>query len=172
MLTSEPSICALTVEQCVAAWRNALVVVWRRAPSASSIDVAHHHARLLVEQCSGRVGVLCLTQASIPLAGGAERERTCALMESLGDRLVGVATVVEGTGVLAGTTRSVMAAINLVARQPCPLGVFSTVDEAVSWQAPLLNSHGGEPVRAAAFRRVVELVRHRLNDFAAGLEFQ
>lgn len=158
----EPRLLHVGRDCSVGAWRNALVVVFRSVVPAAALEVVLQSARGLFERHAQGIGVLGVAPADHSLGEDDKAKCEDVLFDAFGSRLLCVASVVEGGSYLAGCKRDVMSALSSVARQPCPARVFGTVDEAVSWQAPLLGTATCEPMMLAPFRRAVEAVRRNL----------
>jgi hypothetical protein len=127
-----------------ATFRDVLLVIWRQAPTLAALDDVHEAARQLTEAAPDGIGVLGVAQAGMPMIGAVERRRAGDLLKEFGAHIRALASVIEGSGFLAGTTRSVMTAITLMARPPSPVKIFATVAEAVAWQAPLVGARAAE----------------------------
>jgi len=134
---------------------NALIVIWRGAPNCRALDGVRRSAEALLEKFPGGIGILGVS-GEMPLDCADDRQRLAPLLGDLGRRMLGMASVIEGSDRM----RSVMSCINLVMRQHCPLRIFSTVDEGVGWLAPLL----GKTVGPAPLRHAVERLRREARD--------
>jgi hypothetical protein len=132
---------------------NALIIHWRAAPEGHTVDGVRRAAEALLHEFPDGIGIVGVS-GPMPLACADDRCRLAPLLESLGDRLLGLASVIEGGEILFRVINSV----NLVVRHPCPLRVFSTVDDGVAWLAPRLD-RGFPGRRAAALRHAVEGLR-------------
>jgi hypothetical protein len=128
---------------------NALIVIWRAQPDGVTLRHVGGAAERLLDRFPRGIGVLGVSR-QMPLSDADDRGRLAPLLQVVGDRMLGLASVLEGDG----HTVSVMACINQVKRHPCPLKVFGTVDEGVAWLAPLL----GRPP-AIALRHAVAALR-------------
>ena len=138
---------------------NALIVIWRALPDRARLQCVRSAAEGLLEKFPCGIGVLGVS-GELPLPDADDRQRLAPLLHEVGDRMLGLASVIEGDGHVA----SVMASINLVKRHPCPLRVFGTVDEGVAWLAPLLGKpvpvrHSDRPAAIALRHAVVGLRR-------------
>jgi hypothetical protein len=140
----------------VGSHENALVILWRDVPDARALDGVGRAAEALLRDFPGGIGILGVS-GPLPLASADDRRRLAPLLGALGNRLLGMASIIEGSE----RVRDVMTSLNLVMRHPCPLKVFATVDEGVAWLAPLLRLRrtGFPGPRAAALRHTVEGLR-------------
>jgi hypothetical protein len=120
-------------------YNDVLICVWQKPPTLAALNQVHELARKLVARAHHGIGVFGIAQAGMSMIGAAERRRAGDLLREFGENIRAIASVIEGTGFRAGTTRSVMTAITLFARQPARVKIFATVDEAVVWQAPLID---------------------------------
>jgi hypothetical protein len=132
---------------------NALVIVWRDLPDAHAVERVGRAAEALLREHPAGIGILGVS-GSLPLACADDRRRLGPLLEPLGRRLLGLASIIEGSERI----REVMVSLNAVLRHPCPFEVFSAVDDGAVWLAPLLRQ-GFPGARAAALRHTVEALR-------------
>jgi hypothetical protein len=142
--------------------RNLLVCLWRDTPTLEALDGVLQATRALIARCPTGIGVLGVAPGDMPLVGGAARRRAVAMLAETGGHVRCMATVIEGSGFRAGATRSVMSAITLLARQPCPAKIFGDVDEAATWQARLLGTHDLRPTQPRELCDAVAAARARL----------
>lgn len=141
-----------------ATWNDLLLVCWRKAPTLAALDDVHEATRRLLIAHPDGVGVLGIAQSGMPMIGAAERKRAADLLKDFGKTMRFLASVIEGDGFWAGTTRSVMTAITLMARPPCPTKIFSTVTDAAGWMAPSL---GAPAPSALSIERAVIAMRRQ-----------
>jgi hypothetical protein len=134
---------------------NALIVVWQAAPTREVLDGVRLVTDRLLRRYPAGIGVIGVS-GELPLPHACDRQRLGALLQERGDRLLGLASIIEGSE----PTRSLMASINLVVKNPCPLRIFSNVDEGVAWLAPLLRQ--GQPPPSVALRHAVERLKREL----------
>jgi hypothetical protein len=155
MMPAPPKIWKATDVHTLATWHSLQIVVWKQAPTVTALtDVYKATEALLVHHPDG-VAVLGIAQSGMPLIGPEERKLAAAQLKDFGARMKCLCSVIEGDGFWAGATRSVMTAIMMVARPPCPVKTFARVDEAAAWQAPLL----GPSISPALYLRAVAEVR-------------
>ncbi|MEM7154427.1 MAG: hypothetical protein AAF799_16390 [Myxococcota bacterium] len=143
---------------CVATFRN-VVFVFGSTPMTSTdllrLDTALQER--LREYPDG-VGVLRWVP---PGGGGPEeevRQQVIELFKSLGDRLLGFATVLEGSGFWASGARSVLLDISRRSEFTAPLEVLDDADAGVQWLAERL----GASESLADLRMAVARVKTRL----------
>jgi hypothetical protein len=119
---------------CIGRYEGVLICVWRDAPTLAALETVRRAFVAMVEERPAGVGVVGLAQEGMPTMGSVERQMASALFGDLGRRAYYVATVIEGDGFWASTSRSVMTAISIVAHRPCPLRIFRHTAEAAEWQ--------------------------------------
>jgi hypothetical protein len=132
---------------------NTLLVVWRDTPTLEAFKRVNAAAARLAERCPDGIGTFGVAPANMPLLGSAERKEASALLERFGGQLRAVASVIEGTGFAASATRSVMTAISVLARSPCPLKIFGSFDEGVDWYTARVD------IPPPALRQAIERMR-------------
>jgi hypothetical protein len=134
---------------------NALIVVWRDAPTPPALERIRLAVSRLLEEFPAGIGLLGVSGA-LPLSCADDRQRLSPLLNEVGARVLGLASVIEGSE----PTRNLVASINMVVRHPCPLRVFSNIDEGAAWLAPLLGKAAGRA--ASALRHAAEGLRREL----------
>ena len=93
---------------------------------------AHLHAA--IKRDPGNVVFLCVVSVKADPPDEAERRGSADMITSQGNKLLGVACVVEGVGFRAAITRTVLTGMMLLIRTPSPLKLF----ESVRLAAPFL----------------------------------
>lgn len=115
-----------------ATWRRVFIVLWRRdTPVLAVQDVARRQRSFgsaLPEGC-GMITVIDVEAR--PLGAEASRELATFLRNASHVKASGVAY--EGTGFRASVARTVVTSLTVLARQPFPHQVFSTVPDACRW---------------------------------------
>jgi hypothetical protein len=138
----------------VGSWGNALMIVWRQGPAEPAVAGVRRAAEDLLARYPAGIGVLGLS-GDVGLASAAERQQLGRVLADGGQRLLGLASVIEGSH----PTCHLLHSINQVSRQPCPMRAFATVDEGVTWLAPLLGVVDGKRPSMLELRRAVEQLR-------------
>src|SRR5205809_630927 len=93
------------------------VVVCRRSRACCSVGAA---LRAVVAEYPERAGFVCVIGSSSPPPAAALRQASLDMLKRLGDRLAWVICVIEGDGLHAATTRSVLAAMSLLLNRSKP----------------------------------------------------
>jgi len=119
---------------CVARYEGVLICVWREAPTLAALETARRAFCAVLDERPAGAGVIGVAEDGMPTMGAVERQMASSIFGDLGRRAYYVATVIEGDGFWASTSRSVMTAISIVAHRPCPLRIFRHVAEAAEWQ--------------------------------------
>ena len=147
---------------CAAICDKSVIVIWRTPPTVRALGELRDLMLELLVQFPRGVGILGIVEPGMPLLGSAERKVAADLLTTYGSQLRAIATVIEGHGFWAGATQSVMTAISLIARQPCPMRICSTLDEALVWYTPHVADPGGQGSSALLLRQALEAMRtHR-----------
>jgi hypothetical protein len=119
---------------CIGRYDSVLICIWRETPTLAALETVRRVFTGMIEMRPGGAGVLGVAQDGMPTMGTDERRATSTMFADVGRYAYYVATVVEGDGFWASTSRSVMTAISIVAHRPCPLRIFRQVNEAAEWQ--------------------------------------
>jgi hypothetical protein len=147
----------LDATHAVGSWANALLIVWRHGPTEAALSGVRDSAEELLVRYPRGIGVLGLS-GDVPLVSAAERQRLGRLLDDRGERLLGLASIIEGSH----PTCSLLHTINQVSRQPCPMRAFATLDAGVSWLAPLLGPVDGARPTIIGLRHAAEELRRSL----------
>lgn len=139
--------------RCAGSWDQSVIVVWRAPPTMQAFSDLRAIVVEQLQEFPRGLGIFGIVEPGMPLLGAAERKVAAELLAQFGPRFRAIATVIQGQGFWAGATQSVMTAISLIARQPCPTRIFDSVDEALAWYAPLVSLDG------AALRQAIDVVR-------------
>ena len=120
-----------------------------------TIERGYLHA--LSTSHKGIVGI-ALMRPGTPVATEEARAEGARFTKELGTRVSRVAMVVEGSGVTATALRTVIRALNILARGQS-LVVCARPSEGVQAVAPILESLTGKPVDQMALLREIEATR-------------
>jgi len=142
---------------CFASWRQAYILDFRDTPTIQSLDMSVLGKREVCAQNPGGIVVLNIVPGDRPLPSAEVRDYAAQKQGEDLDGVLAHATVVTGAGFRPGTLRSMLAGLYLVSRSPFPRKVFSTVDEAVLWQATVTKS--GRPWSVGLIDAVAEVQR-------------
>lgn len=143
---------------CAASCGKSVIVIWRTAPTVRALGDLRDIILELLKEFPRGVGIVGISEPGMPMLSSAERKVAADLLTTYGSQLRAIATVIEGHGFWAGATQSVMTAISLIARQPCPMRIFNTIDEALVWYTPLVADPGGQG-SSAPLRQALEAIR-------------
>lgn len=155
---------------CIAEHGCVAINFWRGIPQPSDWKDAMLHLETLHQRHPKGVAAFVV----FPLAGASLSFRDVQVdrveMERVAKRFIsigrGCATVIEGSGFVAATVRSVVSGLTLVTRPPFPSRIFETVDQGVSWFVPTILSHL-KTATPAGVSGAVEAARRAITDRAA-----
>jgi hypothetical protein len=143
-------------------WQNVLVLALREPLTVRRIDslaVLQSYAAARFPRGYATLVLLPKLEGVLPgLRETGLREASRRLIESAPDEVLGVAEVIEGTGFVAASARSVATGLVLAARPRWSMRVFPSVEPAAQWITQWVDREE----RAAAPRRIVEALRHTL----------
>lgn len=174
MATGQPALALYHVgeavidrDHVVGTWRNVLITVWRHQ--------THEHAVLNLKPVIAALktlhpaGIAMVTvlepHAELPTPGA--RQELPKLFREVAKGMSCSALVCEGEGFRAAAVRALTTTFNMIAAQPFPHRVFSTVDAAETMLlAGLPPSGQGERLERGQLAHAVGAVRARLDAFA------
>lgn len=87
----------------------------------------------LSEEYKNGVGVLTIIEPAAPPPGAEARLALSKMFQRVAGSVAASAVVFEGTGFRASLVRSVATSLTLIAKQPFPHRMFSSVEDAASW---------------------------------------
>jgi len=115
--------------------RDVYVVVWRKRTTVEAVARAKAVFDTFAATKGRELANIAIVEANGKMPEPAAREALAAFLASARDKTVISALVFEGRGFVAASIRGVVVGLTLIARQPYPHRVFSSVDEAASWFA-------------------------------------
>lgn len=147
----------------VGRWGNCGLVIWRQTPTLETAQLASEYFdRFAPEPGHGFALVAIITPACAPV-GPDVRASFAAAMRRHGSDTLGMAAVIEVSGVLGGLTRALARTMSVVSRSSYPTNVFANAQGACTWVCPLLSSRGGAALDPGQLERFI--AEHR--DYAA-----
>jgi hypothetical protein len=124
-------------------WRNVSCVVWAGQATLETAQRVRTLSSRIVAQCPGAhsnvVFVLDGTPAPTPEAGAIFAQ----LFDPRISHMACMAIVLEGAGFWASIIRSTMTSLRLTAKAGPVVGVHDSIDQAVTWLAPLHHERTG-----------------------------
>lgn len=144
----------------VARIENLAVIVWRDTPTVPAVRKTIRHFPSF-EQVQGEgFAVLSVITANCAPIGTEVRRAFDEGMLTCRDSALGMAGVVEVTGVLGGLTRVLVRTMNIVSRTPYPVNTYATVKEASEWLPQIMAQRGAPPVSSQEIQSFV--AHHRV----------
>jgi len=125
--------------RCVATWGNLVLVFGGLSLTEDEVDQLDATLRECLRHHPHGVGVLRWVPAGSPGPDDAVRGRVIELFTEFGERLLGFATVLEGSGFWASGARSVLTDIARRGDFSAPLVVLDDADEGARWLAARLG---------------------------------
>jgi hypothetical protein len=117
----------------LASFGEVFVAVWSTKPTPELFELQRASLVAAVEKAPGRTFFVCVVSPNADPPEQAERDASTRMITALGDRLLGTACVIEGTGFRAAITRTVLTGMVLFVRTPSPVLFFEQMDDAVEW---------------------------------------
>jgi hypothetical protein len=112
------------------------LVVWRDKVTPERFELQRTALRSLAAKHAQPVALMCVVQPSSPPPDAAMRRASIAMVDELGSRLSCVACVIEGGGLIAATTRSVLSGMALlINKTSVPIKFTGTISVAADWIA-------------------------------------
>lgn len=114
-------------------YRNVFFALWSTKPTPELFQLQRAALAAAVSASPGKIFFLCLVSPNAEPPEQAERDASSQMITSHGNRLLGTACVVEGSGFRAAITRTVLTGIVLFIRTPAPIAFFENVEAAAFW---------------------------------------
>ena len=135
----------MDAEHCAASWGNLYINIWTgRTTLSAAQQIGTTVAELLARHPEG-VAIWGVSRPDAQTLPDPEvRELLARMLHEHGQKLLGVASSIEGSGFVAAAKRTAMASISLFARQPAPLKITANPGEAAQWLVPRLCRAGTE----------------------------
>jgi len=115
------------------------LALWQSQPTRERFAIQRDVLHGAVARDPGKVAFMCVVTAGAPPPGDAERAASAAMVSSQGDKLAGVACVIEGVGFRAAITRTVLSGVLLMIRTPSPIKLFDGTYAAEPWLAKVVG---------------------------------
>lgn len=155
------TILAQDADRTVATWGPILVVVWKGTVTVAAAREIQFALRDLAASLPREdVALLTIVEADAPMPSADARTALANILRFCADDIRCSCVVMEGDGFRAAAARSIATGLSLIARQPFPHRIFSTVHEGSRWVAQLLKQ--GPPVDPIALSSAVEEIRGHL----------
>ena len=156
-LPGEPTIFVTTPGYCIAGWSNVLINCVSETVNPGLLDEALKAHMAVHRQHQSGIGVFT-TMTELPGLPSAEaRKQAADAIKSTSGQVLAQVTCIPLEGFTGSAARSVIAAINLLARAPNPTKVAATDEAGAEWLGQFM-SIGDEPVwvegLASAIRHV------------------
>lgn len=144
----------------VGAWRNLLIVVWRKDTRAAAVDGVSAVLTELTRRHRD-VALLQVIEEGATAPDADARRALSAMLRQHGGAIRCSAIVYEGDGFRAATLRAVVTGIALLSRPAYPHVVFASTIAAINWTARHFSQDG--PVYAEQVRNAVDELRVMLD---------
>ncbi len=161
-LSSPAVVRAQDEHHCIATWRNVYIVIWRHETQLPAVKSLASHLAQFAEVPAKGCTLLTIIEAGAPMPSADARSELARFMTSAANRLKSSAVAFEGAGFRAAAVRGVVTGLTMLARQPYPHKIFSTVPEAAQWLATSMPVTAQAPVEAAALITAVDGLRAQL----------
>lgn len=133
---------------CIHYWYNVAIVDIAADVDVERMKVIGNAYRTLAKSHPGGVAPLVMVRHGTPVASAPARAEAARFTRELGDALLRVSMVVEGSGVIVQLLRSVVRGVNMVTRSS-RITMFESIDEATQAMVPLLAAPGEvDPLKA------------------------
>lgn len=145
----------LFADSCIAlgAWSNLVITDMRGQARREHMAEIAKCFREVHKGFPNGLAALSLIPSGVPAGDAATRTEATKLLDAFSGILLHASIVLEGSGIWAGTMRTVLRGMTIVAKTPYALKVHDDVESAARALAPLI-ADGGSSERA-----VVDVVR-------------
>jgi len=140
----------------VGAWRNVLIVVWRKETRADAVDGVSAVLGELIHKHRD-VALLQVIEERATAPDADARRALSAMLKQHGASIRCSALVYEGDGFKAATLRAIVTGIALLSRPAYPHVVFASTLAAINWTARHFSYDG--PVWVEQVRNAVDELR-------------
>lgn len=147
---------------CVATWRNVLVVIWRNETQLGAVRSLASHLAQFAEVPPKGCALLTIIEAGAPMPSAEARSELARFMTDAASRLKSSAVAFEGAGFRAAAVRGVVTGLTMLARQPYPHKIFSTVQEAAQWLSSSMQVTAQATVDAPALITTIQSLREQI----------
>ncbi len=121
---------------CLGRIKNVVLVIWNKPPSAAALDTVHVELRKCVTEHQATAIILLVRAKGSP--GNEANKRAAALLQDLGEKMVGLCTVMGGQDFWSKLTRLAMhSTAALATMSSTKMSFVPTVPEAVNWISAL-----------------------------------
>jgi hypothetical protein len=137
----------------IAVWHNISIGIWGMSATLPLVRELENVGERIARQYPKTSSIhVLMNDAGLPSPDA--RKRLEEITAKAGTRLIGVATVVMGSGFRVGSLRGFLTSVHWLERRPYGAQVCSSIREATDWLAPL-HSAGSIPVDAGALERLI-----------------
>lgn len=138
---------------------NLGVIIWRETATVARVERTIHYFSRFENDPGQGFGLMALvTEESAPPSSDV-RQALDRGMRDARDSILGIAVVIESTGLLGGLARAVARTMSVISRTPYPLSTFATVEDAASWLPHVLAQRGAEYIETEHIVSAVEANR-------------
>jgi hypothetical protein len=123
----------------VAAYGNVFISVWGEGATLARLAELRRCERALADAAPEGLVVITLLNARSFVLGDAERAEAYRVAKEFASCTRATAWIIEGSRFMRAALRVMISAFGLVSREHHPSEVFSEVDAAVAWAAPLAS---------------------------------
>ena len=140
-----------TETQAVALVGPALVLIARRPPDEHAMQATPRCVSQLVATYPQRGALVVVVPSDCPVPGDEARRYMHRMYTAFAEGVTAGAMVIEGTGFVAASKRSVVSLLLIKSRYPYPLKVFATTAEGAAFVCPRLPpEHAADAARIVA----------------------
>lgn len=150
-------------------WHNVRVFFIAGALTAAHGNVFEAGAEQLLQHHPDGILSLTIMDPDAPMTSREMRERFVRLRSELGPRLLRSAIVIEGGGVWARTTRTLLRGLELLSPPKYRSELYAALGTAVSDMAQHARAGDGRPARAPELAAHIEAMRRRVRSLGAPL---
>jgi len=134
------------------------VAIWRAKSTLPRFEIQKAVLAECVSRRPGEAAFMCVVESTSEPPDEEVRKASSKMFADHGTQLKCTACVIEGAGFRGAITRSVLAGIVFLVRNPSPLKMFESVESAARWIQSEMPETAG-----AALASQVENVRRKLD---------
>jgi hypothetical protein len=138
-----------------ACWGNVCATCWRERVTLADVEAIVTLSDRLLERYGEGIGTMNLIEEGTRADDDA-RTAGSTRIRDLGPRLLCTTNIILGGGLWVAGARAITSTINLLSRRPLNSRITSSIEDAVTWQAPLLGRPDGQAVAVSDLHRFAD----------------
>lgn len=115
------------------AYASVFILLWRKETTLTAVAMFDSAFSRFAARTEEKLGLITIIEEDASLPSNAARQALAQYLSKQAGRLAASAVIFEGNGFRSAMVRGAVTGITILARQPYPHRIFSSVEEGVSW---------------------------------------